>query len=111
MFVHEYSDKHFATYEECVEDLSPEIEIEDIAQHIDLTVSEILYEFSKRHPEDFIEWLQEKMESAHSYALDELITEYEEGEVDCLPFFCFRRMTSKFYFCQIYITGLHNKFA
>jgi hypothetical protein len=82
MFVHEYSDKHFATYEECVEDLSPEIEIEDIAQHIDLTVSEILYEFSKRLPEDFIEWLQEKMESAHSYALDELITEYEEGEVD-----------------------------
>ena len=82
MFVHEYSDKYFATYEECAEDLSSEIEIEDIAEHIDLTVIEILYEFSKREAKDFIEWLQEKMDSAHSYALDELITEYEEGEVD-----------------------------
>ena len=82
MFVHEYSDKHFATYEECAEDLSSEIEIEDIAQHIDLTVSEILYEFSKREAVDFVCWLQEKIESAHTYALDELITEYEEGEVE-----------------------------
>ena len=45
MFVHEYSDKEFATYEECREDLLPEIDEEDISHHLDLTVPEIVWKF------------------------------------------------------------------
>ena len=33
MFVHEYSDKYFETYEECRDDLISEINSDDIMEH------------------------------------------------------------------------------
>lgn len=81
-FVHEYSDKQFETYEECRDDLLIELEEEDIANHFDFTKPEILHKFLQRKTnEDFIQWLSIEVDNAVEFALAELITEYEEGEV------------------------------
>lgn len=83
MFVHEYSDEEFATYEECLDSLREFIEAEDIEPHLDLSVDDILNKFLRRKTdEEFVEWLQSKIEEAITLAEDELITEYEEGEVE-----------------------------
>ena len=83
MFVHEYSDKEFEDYEDCREDLLTELEEEDIFNHFDFTKSEILCKFLRRKSnEDFIQWLSCEVDNAIVLALDELITEYDEGEVD-----------------------------
>ena len=42
MFVHEYSDKQFKTYEECADELLPEIDEDDIADEMGLGVPEIV---------------------------------------------------------------------
>ena len=82
MFVHEYSDKEFVTYEECREDLLPEIDEEDISHHLDLTVPEIVWKFLRYSEDDFINWFAETIANAEENAIEELITEYEEGEVE-----------------------------
>ena len=43
MFVHEYSDKEFATYEECREDLLPEIDEDRLTEllHGDFSAHEV----------------------------------------------------------------------
>ena len=82
MFVHEYSDKEFATYEECREDVLPEIDEEDISYHLDLTVPEIVGKFLRYSENDFINWFAEIIAIAEENAIEELITEYEEGEVE-----------------------------
>ena len=82
MFVHEYSDKEFETYEECRDDLLTKLEQEDISNHFDFTKPEILRKFLQRKSnEDFIQWLSIEVDNAIEFALDELITEYDEGEV------------------------------
>lgn len=82
MFVHEYSDKEFATYEECREDLLSEIDEEDIFYHLDLTVPEIVGKFLRYSENDFIKWFSEEIAEAEERAIEDLITEYEEGEVE-----------------------------
>lgn len=82
-YVHEYSEEEFDTYEECRDDLYEQIDEDDINEHIDLTVSEIIHRFSMRaNNQNFINWLEEKIAEAERLAVDELITEYEEGEVE-----------------------------
>lgn len=82
-YVHEYSDEQFETYDECREDLYEQIDEDDINDHIDLTVPEIIHQFAKRaNNQNFINWLEEKIAEAERLAIDELITEYEEGEVE-----------------------------
>ena len=83
MFVHEYSDKHFATYEECADSLREEIDVDDIRDEMDLGTSEILSRFLRRKTDQvFIEWFQEEIFAAEQAAVDALITEYEDEEVD-----------------------------
>ena len=82
-FVHEYSDEQFETYDECREDLMEVLEEEDISDHFDFTKPEILCKFLRRKSnEDFIQWLSIEVDNAIELALAELITEYEEGEVE-----------------------------
>ena len=73
-FVHEYNDKEFETYEECREDLMNELEEEDISDHFDFTKPEILCKFLRRKSNE--------VDNAIELSLAELITEYEEGEVE-----------------------------
>lgn len=86
MFVHEYSDKQFKTYEECADELLPEIDEDDIADEMGLGVPEIISRFlhSAQYGQSFNEWFQEQIDSAITCVIDGLITEYEdeEGEVD-----------------------------
>lgn len=83
MFVHEYSDERFATYEECADSLRAEIDIDGIRDEMDLGLTEILSRFLRRKTDqEFIEWFQEEIFAAEQAAIDAFITEYEDGEVD-----------------------------
>ena len=83
MFVHEYSDEHFASYEECRDDLMPEIDSDDIIEHLEVSISDITSRFLRRTSDkEFSAWLNEQIDIAYERAIEDLITEYEEGEVD-----------------------------
>lgn len=83
MFVHEYSETQFKTYEECREDLIVCIEEEDVVERLDLTVEEIVSQFNRRaNNQNFINWFEEKIFEAEQMAIDDLITEYDEGEAE-----------------------------
>ena len=82
-YVHEYSDERFETYEECRDDLYEQIDEDDISKYIDLTVPEIIHQFTMRaNNQKFINWIEKRIAEAERLAVDELITEYEEGEVE-----------------------------
>lgn len=83
MFVHEYSKEEFETYEECLSDLCEQIDENDISEHLNLTVTEIIRQFIMRaNNQNFVNWLEEKIAEAERFAFDELITEYEEEEAE-----------------------------
>ena len=83
MFVHEYSDKEFEDYEECRADLLSQIDSDDIVQHFEHSVSTLLFRFlNRKSDQKFIWWLMQEVDEAFEKTLDELITEYDEGEVD-----------------------------
>lgn len=83
MFVHEYSDEEFETYEECREDLFGCLEEQDIVENLDLSLEEIISRFERRaNNQNFINWLSDKIFEATEKAIEDLITEYEEGEVE-----------------------------
>lgn len=86
MFVHEYSNKQFKTYEKCADELLPEIDEDDIADEMGLGVPEIVSRFlySAQYGQPFDEWFREHIDSAITCVIDGLITEYEdeEGEVE-----------------------------
>lgn len=82
-FVHEYNDKEFETYEECREDLLECLEEQDIVEKLDLSLEEIVSRFGRRvNDQKFIDWLDDKILEAEEMAIEDLITEYEEGEVE-----------------------------
>lgn len=79
MYTHEYSDKEFDSYEACRDDLLENIEEEDIAQHLELTVPEIIRAFLRnKNNVDFSVWFQERIDEAIRYVEDELIFEHDE---------------------------------
>ena len=83
MFVHEYSDKKFEDYEDCREDLMEHIDSDDIVQHFEYSISTLISKFlNRKNNEDFIQLLSFEIDNAIELTLDELITEYDEGEVD-----------------------------
>ena len=83
MFVHEYSDKEFESYEECREDLQEQIDSDDILQHFEYSTSTLISKFlNRRNDQEFQQWLTQAIDEAYERTLDELITEYEEGEVE-----------------------------
>ena len=82
-FVHEYSDEEFETYEECRDDLIGDLDEQDIIQELDLSLEEIVSHFVRRaNNQKFIDWLDSKIDDAEEKAIENLITEYEEGEVE-----------------------------
>lgn len=83
MFVHEYSDEEFETYDECREGLLGCLEEQDIVEKLDLSLEEIISRFERRaNNQNFINWLSDKIFEATEKAIEDLITEYEEGEVE-----------------------------
>ena len=83
MFVHEYSDEYFDSYEECRDDLAPEIDSDDIIEHLEVSISDIISHFQRRTSDkEFNTWLDEQIDIAFEKAIEDLITEYEEGEVE-----------------------------
>ena len=83
MFVHEYSDRQFDNYEDCRDDLMSEIDSDDIIEYLEVSISDIISHFLRRTSDkEFNTWLDEQIEIAHERAIEDLITEYEEGEVD-----------------------------
>ena len=82
MFVHEYSNKQFKTYEECADELLPEIDEDDIADEMGLGVPEIVARFlyATQYGQPFDEWFREQIDSAITCVIDALITEYEDEE-------------------------------
>ena len=82
-YTHEYSDEDFETYEECQNDLVECLDEQDIVGEIDLSLEEIISRFLYRASnQNFINWLEDKILGAEQSAIDNLITEYEEGEVE-----------------------------
>jgi hypothetical protein len=83
MFVHEYSDKEFEDYEDCREDLQGEIDSDDILQHFEYSTSTLISKFlNRKNDQEFLRWLEQEIDEAYERTLDELITEYEEGEAE-----------------------------
>ena len=81
MHTHEYSDKKFDSYEACRDDLMENIDEEDIAQHIDLTVPDIIRAFLRnKNNVDFSVWFQEKIDEAITYVENDLIFEHDEED-------------------------------
>lgn len=81
MYTHEYSNKKFDSYDACRDDLMEIIDAEDIEQHIDLTVSEIISAFLRnKNNVDFSVWFQEKIDEAIYYLEEEFIFEHDEGD-------------------------------
>lgn len=81
MYTHEYSDKKFDSYEACRDDLMENIEEEDIARHLELTVPEIIRTFLRnKNNVDFSVWFQERIDEAIHYVEEELIFEHDEED-------------------------------
>lgn len=83
MFVHEYSDKEFEDYEDCREDLMERVDSDDIVQHFEYSTSTLIFKFlNRKNDQEFLQWLMQEIDEAYERTLEELITEYDEGEVD-----------------------------
>ena len=81
--MHEYSDKEFESYEECREDLQEQINSDDIVQHFEYSTRTLISKFlNRRNDKEFLQWLEREIDEAYERTLNELITEYEEEEVD-----------------------------
>lgn len=81
MYTHEYSNKKFDSYEACRDDFLENIDEDDIAQYLDLTVPEIISTFLRnKNNVDFSVWFQEKIDEAITYAENDLIFEHDEED-------------------------------
>ena len=81
MYTHEYSDKHFDSYDACRDDFLENIDADDIAQYIDLTVIEIINVYLRnKNNVDFSVWIQEKIYEAIQDAENDLIFECDEED-------------------------------
>ena len=83
MYTHEYSDRKFDSYEACRDDFLENIDEDDIAQYLDLTVPNIISAFLRnRNNVDFSVWFQEIIDEAITYAENDLIFEHDEKDDD-----------------------------
>lgn len=79
MWTHEYTDEKFETYDECSDDFRENMETEDIAEHMEITLEDAIKHFlRRRHPTDFDVWFEEKIYEAIQAAENELIYECDE---------------------------------
>lgn len=82
MFVHEYSNEEFESYEECLEDLSKYFDEDDIIPHLEIKLEKVVSVFLRNDIKTFSSWFQQQLDEAIILAQDELITEYEGEEVN-----------------------------
>ena len=83
MFVHEYSNEEFEDYEDCREDLMEKVDSDDILQHFEYSTGTLISKFLNRmNDQEFLQWLMQEIDEAYERTLEELITEYDDGEVD-----------------------------
>lgn len=85
MFVHDYSNKEFKTYEECSDDLMEYLDEDDIVPHLEVNFKKVISTFLRNDYKTFYSWFQQELEKAITFAQDELITEYEGEEVYSTP--------------------------
>lgn len=81
MWTHEYTDEKFETYEDCLEDFCENIEAEDIAEHMEITLEDAIKHFlRRRNPTDFDVWFEGEVYEAIQAAENELIYECDEDQ-------------------------------
>lgn len=82
-FVHEYDSTEFSTFEECAESLREFIDMDDIIGNLSVNLDDIITKFCRRkNDNEFISWMEDKIFDAEQSAEEDLITEYEKGEVE-----------------------------
>ena len=81
-YMHEYSQEKFETIEDCREDLLDFVDVEEIADKLDesLTVEKILNNFLRMDKEEFHSWFLERSLDALAEIQEELISEIEVDE-------------------------------
>ena len=82
MFVHEYSREEFETFEECLDDLRKYFDEDDIIPHLEINLEKVVSVFLRNDNKTFASWFQQELDKAITLAQDELITEYEEEEIE-----------------------------
>lgn len=81
MWTHEYTDEKFETYDECSDDFRENMEAEDIVEHMEITLEDVIRQFlRRRNPTDFDVWFEEKIYEAIQATENELIYECDEDE-------------------------------
>ena len=80
--MHEYSQEKFETIEDCREDLLDFVDVEEIADKLDesLTIEKILNNFLRMDKEEFHSWFLEQYWDALAEIQEELISEIETDE-------------------------------
>lgn len=80
-YMHEYSQEKFETIEDCREDLLDFVDVEEIADKLDesLTIEKILNNFLRMDKEEFHSWFLEQYWDALAEIQEELISEIETG--------------------------------
>ena len=81
-YMHEYSQEKFETIEDCREDLLDFVDVEEIANKLDesLTIEKILNNFLRMDKEEFHSWFLEQYWDALIEIQEELISEIEVDE-------------------------------
>ena len=81
-YMHEYSQEKFETIEDCREDLLDFVDVEEIADKLDesLTIEKILNNFLRMDKEEFHSWFLEQYWDALADIQEELISEIETDE-------------------------------
>ena len=81
-YMHEYSQEKFETIEDCREDLLDFVDVEEIADKLDesLTIEKILNNFLRMDKEEFYDWFLEQYYDALVEIQEDLISEIEVDE-------------------------------
>ena len=81
MWTHEYTNEKFETYDECSDDFRENMEVEDIIEHIEITLEDVIRLFlGRRNSTYFDVWFEEKIYEAFRATENELIYECGEDE-------------------------------
>lgn len=82
-YVHEYDSTEFSTLEECAESLRELMTMDDIICNLSINLDDIIINFCHRkNDNEFISWMEDIISAAEQVAEEDLITEYEDEEVD-----------------------------
>lgn len=81
MWTHEYTDEKFETYDECSDNFRENMETEDITEHMEISLEDVIRHFlRRRNSTDFDVWFEEKVYEAIQATENEMIYECDEDE-------------------------------